>query len=148
MDSSHAMDAMDAFNQRAYGVIASPKLAEALEWEKADAEGPRALRRGRAQENSRFWWPSDWSECGVRIVSFSWGGWDTHGDNFNSLRRMLPPLDVGLSALIDDLESSGLLAIDDDRDVGRIRPHSAGQSERPDAITGPAPPAPSSPAAG
>ena len=38
MDSSHAMDAMDAFNQRAYGVIASPKMAEALEWEKADAK--------------------------------------------------------------------------------------------------------------
>ena len=48
-------------------------------------------------------------ECGVRIVSFSWGGWDTHSENFSNLRRMLPPLDVGLSTLIDDLDSSGLL---------------------------------------
>jgi hypothetical protein len=109
IDSSHAMDAMDAFNQRAYGVIASPKLAEALEWEKADAKIRERYGAIEHQENSRFIVAKRLVECGVRIVSFSWGGWDTHGDNFNSLRRMLPPLDVGLSALIDDLESSGML---------------------------------------
>ena len=128
MDSSHAMDAMDAFNQRAYGVIASPKLAEALEWEKTDAKIRERYGAIEHQENSRFIVAKRLVECGVRIVSFSWGGWDTHGDNFNSLRRMLPPLDVGLSAMIDDLESSGLAAIDDGRDVGRIRSHPAGES--------------------
>jgi hypothetical protein len=36
--------------------------------------------------------------------------WDTHGDNFNRLRRqMLPPLDQASSALLDDLASSGRL---------------------------------------
>src|SRR5439155_21858767 len=48
-------------------------------------------------------------ECGVRVVSFSWGGWDTQGDNFNSLRRQLPALDRGLSALIQDLDQRGML---------------------------------------
>ncbi len=109
MDSSHAMDAMDAFNQRAYGVIASPKMAEALEWEKADTKVRERYGVAEHNENSRFLVAKRLVECGVRIISFSWGGWDTHGDNFNSLRRMLPPLDVGLSAMIDDLESSGLL---------------------------------------
>src|SRR5262249_16927678 len=36
--------------------------------------------------------------------------WDTHKDNFNSLKkRLLPPLDVGLSALLEDLHARGLL---------------------------------------
>ena len=36
--------------------------------------------------------------------------WDTHGDNFNQLKnRLMPPADQGFSALLDDLESRGLL---------------------------------------
>jgi hypothetical protein len=36
--------------------------------------------------------------------------WDTHVQNFQSLKdRLVPPLDQGLSALIDDLDSRGLL---------------------------------------
>ena len=42
-------------------------------------------------------------------MSFSWGGWDTHGENFKSLRRMLPRLDIGLTALIEDLDERGML---------------------------------------
>ncbi len=50
-------------------------------------------------------------EAGVRFVTIGFGGWDTHGDNFRTLRdRLLPPLDQALSALIRDLESRGLLA--------------------------------------
>ncbi len=109
MDASHAMDAMDSFNQRAFGVITSPKLAEALEWEKADAKVRERYGVAEHNENNRFLLAKRLVECGVRIVSFAWGGWDTHGDNFNALRRQLPPLDIGLSAMIDDLDSSGLL---------------------------------------
>lgn len=36
--------------------------------------------------------------------------WDTHGDNFNRLKNaLLPPLDQGSSALLDDLADRGLL---------------------------------------
>ena len=52
-------------------------------------------------------------EAGVPVVQANMGGvqnWDTHGDNFRQLRnRLLPPLDQGLAALLDDLRSSGLL---------------------------------------
>lgn len=52
-------------------------------------------------------------EAGVTIVQANMGGvqtWDTHEKNFVSLREtLLPPLDVGLSALLDDLSGSGLL---------------------------------------
>ena len=42
-------------------------------------------------------------------MSFSWGGWDTHGNNFGSMRDQLPALSTGLAALIQDLEAHGRL---------------------------------------
>jgi uncharacterized protein (DUF1501 family) len=36
------------------------------------------------------------------------GGWDTHGDNFRTLKRQLPDVDRGLSNLIQDLHDRGM----------------------------------------
>jgi hypothetical protein len=37
-------------------------------------------------------------------------GWDTHRDNFNGLKnRLLPPVDQGFSALVEDFDQRGLL---------------------------------------
>ena len=110
MDSSHMMDAMDAFNSRAMGVITSSKLAEALDWEKADPKVRERYGIPESNENSRFLVARRLVECGVRIISLSWGGWDTHTDNFKTLRRQLPQLDTALSAMIKDLDEHGLLA--------------------------------------
>jgi hypothetical protein len=110
IDSSHMMEAMDAFNGRAMGVITSSKLAEALDWEKADPQVRERYGIPESNDNSRFLIARRLVECGVRIISFSWGGWDTHTENFTTLRRQLPPLDTALSALIEDLDAHGLLA--------------------------------------
>ena len=110
IDGTHAMDAMDAFNQRAVGLITSNKMAEALNWEKADAKVRERYGIGAENSLSTFLVAKRLIECGVRVISLSWGGWDTHSDNFNSLRRQLPPLDTALSAMIEDLDSSGLLS--------------------------------------
>jgi hypothetical protein len=54
-------------------------------------------------------------EAGVRLVCINWhqdnrNFWDTHGDNFRSLKnRLMPPADRGFSALIEDLDERGLL---------------------------------------
>src|SRR5262249_49164224 len=49
-------------------------------------------------------------EAGVRFVTISLGGWDTHGRNFETLsKQLLPQLDQTLSALIDDLNQRGML---------------------------------------
>jgi hypothetical protein len=37
------------------------------------------------------------------------GGWDTHKDHFQSMRRQCPQLDQGLAMLIEDLHQRGLL---------------------------------------
>ena len=43
-------------------------------------------------------------------MTLSWGGWDSHSKNFDTLRKQLPALDIGLSALISDLAETGRLA--------------------------------------
>ncbi len=52
-------------------------------------------------------------EAGVPVVQANIGrvqNWDNHGNIFPTLKdRLLPPLDRGVSALIDDLEQRGLL---------------------------------------
>ena len=49
-------------------------------------------------------------ESGVKFVTLNLGGWDTHRDNWNSLKnRNLPALDAGLSGLFSALEEKGLL---------------------------------------
>jgi hypothetical protein len=49
-------------------------------------------------------------EKGVSYVEVSLGGWDTHNSNFDTLsNRLLPELDKGMSALVNDLADRRLL---------------------------------------
>jgi uncharacterized protein (DUF1501 family) len=49
-------------------------------------------------------------QAGVRFVTVSDDGWDTHTDNFRALKdHRMPPIDKGLPALLEDLQEHGLL---------------------------------------
>jgi len=48
-------------------------------------------------------------EHGVRFVTINSAGWDTHKQNFQTMRQKLPQLDTGLAALLQDLATRGLL---------------------------------------
>jgi hypothetical protein len=49
-------------------------------------------------------------ESGVPYVVINYpGGWDTHRDHFQTMRRQVPQLDQGLAALLQDLSVHGLL---------------------------------------
>ncbi len=52
-------------------------------------------------------------QAGVPMIQANMGrvqNWDSHSGNFNRLKKdLLPPLDMGVSALLDDLDSMGLL---------------------------------------
>jgi len=48
-------------------------------------------------------------ERGVPYVTINSKGWDTHKQHFTAMRRKLPELDQGLSALLQDLHDRGLL---------------------------------------
>jgi len=111
-DQSGKMGAMDEFTQRAVDVVTSGKMGEALDLQK---EKPETLKRyspagnNYMNGNRNFLMARRLIEAGVRCVAMSWGGWDTHENNFKHLRDQLPALDVGLSALLDDLSERGML---------------------------------------
>ena len=49
-------------------------------------------------------------EAGVTFVEVQSGGWDTHGNELASLKKLIPPVDQGTAALLADLKQRGLLA--------------------------------------
>ena len=111
VDSHGMLNAIDSFTERAVGIVTSGELAKSLDLRNED---PRLLARygvGNDQGfgNERFVLARRLIQAGVRCVSLSVGGWDTHGDNFNQMRRQLPSLDQALTGLIEDLDAHGLL---------------------------------------
>ena len=49
-------------------------------------------------------------EAGVSLVTVIFGGWDTHSSHLEHTRdRLLPPLNLAFSTLLDDLADRGLL---------------------------------------
>jgi uncharacterized protein (DUF1501 family) len=49
-------------------------------------------------------------EAGVTFVEVQSTGWDTHGSEVATLKKLIPPVDQGTAALVADLKLRGLLA--------------------------------------
>lgn len=117
VDQSGMMDGLDAFNQQAFGILTSSKLADALDFERED---PAVIERyGRGEDKlqsdgstrllTNFLVARRLIEAGVRCVSLSFSRWDWHGNNFGRARQDMPMLDQAVSALIEDLDQRGML---------------------------------------
>jgi uncharacterized protein (DUF1501 family) len=95
----------------AFNILTSSRLAKAFRLElESDAN---CDRYGRNTTGQSLLLAKRLVEVGVPIVQANIGrvqNWDNHSDIFPTLKkRLLPPLDQGVSALLDDLDSSGLL---------------------------------------
>ena len=103
-----SLDAADTFYKKAYGLITAPTAKKAFDLSKED---PRLRDRyGRNSLGQGCLLARRLIESGVRFVTVTDGGWDTHTDNFKSLRdRLLPRLDGAFSGLIQDLSDRGML---------------------------------------
>ena len=87
-------------------------------------------------------------EAGARCVTLAFSrwpfgrmlrgdhNWDWHKDLFPEARKTLPLLDLGLSALIQDLDQRGLLERHCRRRLGRVRPHAEDQRRTAAATIG------------
>jgi hypothetical protein len=102
LDASAA--GLDTFTARAFDMVTSGGVRNALDLQREPAES-RARYRGVEQ----FLTARRLVESGVGCVTLSYGGWDTHGQNFQTLRRQLPNVDKGLSLLVGDLAERGML---------------------------------------
>ncbi len=132
VDTSGVMDAMDAFQQSAMGILTSNKLVEALDLSKEDPKvrerygkgDPEHFADGPPRNLEHFLLARRLVEAGVRVVTVNFGRWDFHEDNFKKCKGSysanrpgrsgggLPWLDHGITALVEDLHQRGL-----DKDV-------------------------------
>ena len=105
--SSGAFEAVDEYYRNAFSIVTSPSVQRAFD---LGLEDPR--RRdlyGRSYLGQSCLMARRLVEAGARFVTVTSGGWDTHGDNFNRLRKLLPPLDLAFPTLVHDLKQRGLL---------------------------------------
>src|SRR5262249_49884142 len=108
LDHSSLADGMDAFHRKALEILSSDKTRRAFDLD----QEPTAMRErygldgfGQAVLTARRL-----VEAGVRFVTVTLGGWDTHQKNFEILSKdLLPEVDRTLSALLEDLDGRGLL---------------------------------------
>jgi hypothetical protein len=99
---------LDRFSEQAYNIISSKRAREAFDLAKEPAEVVEQF--GSSGFGQSCLLAARLVEAGVRFTTVSFGGWDTHQDNFNRLKtNLLPQLDQGLAALFSLLESRGLL---------------------------------------
>lgn len=129
------MKAMDSYQQRGMGILASSKLREALDLSREDSK-TRALYGVGTPEliegfnaaprlTEHFLLARRTVEAGARCVSVAFGAWDWHEKNFPGLLGQMPYFDQGISALLTDLHQRGL-----DKDVAVVVWGEFGRSPR------------------
>ncbi len=107
-EDNQLLEGLDRFGDQAHSIITSRRSREAFD---VSRESPAfAAPFGEDPFGTSCLLATRLIESGVRFVTLSMGGWDTHRDNFTALStRQLPKLDVGLAALLNGLEQKGLL---------------------------------------
>ena len=106
--NNQLLDGLDRFSQQAYSMISSKRARDAFD---ISQESPQfAEKFGEESFGQSCLLATRLVEAGVRFVTVSTGGWDTHRDNWGKLKsNLLPSLDEGLSGLLTGLEEKGLL---------------------------------------
>jgi uncharacterized protein (DUF1501 family) len=108
MEANQTVQARDAFYQRAHTLITSPAAKQAFDLAQ-ESERVRD-QYGRNSLGQSCLLARRLIESGVHFVTVTDGGWDTHVQNFRSLKdRLLPRLDRAYAALLQDLHTRGML---------------------------------------
>jgi len=122
-------DGIEEFHQQAFEVLTSSRLAHALDLSREDAatraryglDVPYPHERDGKTYLDQFLLARRVVEAGARCVTLAFCrypfgrmlqgdyNFDWHKDNFNEARGALPLLDLGLSALIQDLDDRSML---------------------------------------
>ncbi len=103
---------LGSYYEQAFQLLTSPAARQAFNI----SDEPRKLREryGMTPFGQGCLLARRLIESGVSLVTVNWerddAYWDTHADNFRRHKnRLLPNLDQGFSALLDDLQQRGLL---------------------------------------
>jgi hypothetical protein len=103
-----AYEALDEHYKAALNMITAPETKEAFAIDEETTELRDAYGRNRFGQSCLL--ARRLIESGVRFVTVTDGGWDTHQNNFKSLKdSRIPPVDQALPQLLIDLEQRSML---------------------------------------
>lgn len=103
-----AFDALDEHYKAALNMITAPETKKAFDIDSEDVKLRDKYGRNRFGQSCLL--ARRLVESGVRFVTVTDGGWDTHSGNFSALKNSrMPPVDQGVPALLEDLQDRGLL---------------------------------------
>lgn len=119
-DETGSLDDMTENYRKAFEVLTSSKLVDAMDIDQVDPKLRERYGKGASNHlgdgaplwNDQLLIARRLVEAGVRVVTVAYGFWDTHGNNFGHLNKHLPTFDMGISALVEDIYARGL-----DKDV-------------------------------
>lgn len=111
LEQSAIVESFDRHRQASISLLTDPSVQQAFDVHNAP---PEVLDRyGRNAFGWSLLMARQLVQAGVNLVQVNLGNnetWDTHDNNFPLLKDcLLPPTDRGISALLDDLQSLGLL---------------------------------------
>ncbi len=107
-DRSGLMDGLDAFTRKAFEMVTSPAAQRAFAIGKEETS-TRDLY-GRTKLGQSLLMARRLVEAGVTFVTVDAGGWDTHANNFESLKsKKLPEFDRAWAGLMQDMAQRGLM---------------------------------------
>ena len=118
MDFNSKFSSYDKYVEKSFEILTDSKLLQALDLsgvDKAlldkygDGKPYKYQYDGAPTNNSQLLMAKRLIQAGARMVSLSYGRWDSHGDNFGLIKDHGSKLDQCLSALMDDLEQSNML---------------------------------------
>ncbi|MBM3460251.1 MAG: DUF1501 domain-containing protein, partial [Armatimonadetes bacterium] len=118
LDTNEDVQALDSSFQSAFDLLTSTRIADALDLSKEDPKIVARYGDGKPYKyqydgpptcNDHFLMARRLVEAGCRVVTLSFGRWDSHGRNFDLVRHHGPRLDQALTALVTDLQERGML---------------------------------------
>jgi hypothetical protein len=108
LDDGDVPSSLDRFQQQALDILRSDRTRQAFHLDRE----PASVREnyGLSPLGQSLLTARRLLEAGARFITVGLGGWDTHGNNFATLRnQLLPTLDRALAALVTDLSARRLL---------------------------------------
>ena len=129
VDSTGIIQDVDTYTQQAFEVMTSSRLAAALDLSREDPKlkeryglgSAGSPRQAGGEMLDQFLMARRLIEAGARCVTLCFSrwpfgrmmkgdyNWDWHINNFSEARAALPLLDIGISALVEDLDRRGML---------------------------------------
>ena len=110
-----SLTTMDSFYQRAYDLLGSPQARDAFSL-KGETDATKSLYGMKAwrpvlrpSAGARFLVARRLVEAGARVVTVTYGAWDTHAYHYRGIETQMPDLDKAFAGLIRDLDQRGML---------------------------------------